>query len=102
MGFGLSYLNVVPDNKAVYFKSSSDYVIVELRGIFVTRSHLSKGRIVEWFRELFLFIRITLLKQLMKSETFSPAQKCGLSSSLVPVGAKFASLSQFQDHRGFL
>lgn len=53
MGFslGLSYLNAVPDNKAVYFKSSSDYVIAELRDIFVTRSHLSKGLIVEWFRK---------------------------------------------------
>lgn len=48
-GLGLSYLNVVPDNKAVYFKSSSDYVIVKLRDVFVARSHPSIGLIVEWF-----------------------------------------------------
>lgn len=113
MGFslGLSYLNAVPDNKAVYFKSSSDYVIVELRDIFVTRSHLSKGLIVVRFRKRFLFTRIPLLKQLMKSETFPPTSCIGdqghtfvvfSPSSLVSGGAKFASLSQFQNHRRFL
>lgn len=75
--FSLSYLNVVPYNKAVDFKSSSDYMIVKLRDIFVTRSHLGKGLIEEWFRKLFLFIRIPLLKQLMTSETFSPAGRIG-------------------------